>query len=252
MRDRTGSITRTGDSGFTLIEMLVSVTLIAVMAVALWGALRISIGSWKRGTEFIDSNQRHRATMDLVQKQMASAFGMIAPLNLQEGGGLYPIFSGTASGVQFISLCSLRFRDDPGLTVVNYEVVPAADGDYALVEREGRYLGGDPGQAAVSDPDEPAGTTVFDHLVSLVFEYFDPGTPEAPAQWVKDWDGKEMGRLPTAISMTMISRVESGGTQSRQIVVPFPARPVDSGVNFVDPFDQQRRRISPDDPRIRR
>ncbi len=250
MTARIGRKRRT-EAGFTLIEMLVSVTLVAVMAVALWGALRLSIGMWKRGTEFIDSNQRHRVTMDLVEKQFASAFGMIAPLNLQEGGGLYPIFTGTTTGVRFISLSSLRFREDPGLTVVDYEVVPGADGDYALVEREDRYLGADPTLDAGSNPAERPGITVFEHLVSMTFEYFDPGTTEAPAQWVKEWDGKEMGRLPTAISLTMTSREANGGTRSRQIVMPFPARPADSGVTFNDPFDEQRRGGAYD-PRIRR
>ena len=106
----------TGEQGFTLLEMLVSVTLIAVMAVALWAVFRISINSWIRGTEFVDVNQRNRSILDLVKKQMASIHGVMVQADLQTGGLTYPVFFGTESSVQFISLNSLRFQDNPGLT----------------------------------------------------------------------------------------------------------------------------------------
>ena len=65
------------ESGFTLIEMLVSVTLVALIAVGLWSVFGISVRSWSRGTEFIDKTQRHRSILDKVRKQIASAY----PLN---------------------------------------------------------------------------------------------------------------------------------------------------------------------------
>ncbi|MBP1608133.1 MAG: hypothetical protein H6Q04_368, partial [Acidobacteria bacterium] len=36
----------TQEWGFTLVEILVAVTLVAMMAVGLWAALRIGINSW--------------------------------------------------------------------------------------------------------------------------------------------------------------------------------------------------------------
>ncbi len=73
--------------------MLVAVTLVAVMAVALWAVFRISINSWIRGTEFIDTNQRNRSILDLVKKQMASIYAVNAPADLQSRrGGLPDLF----------------------------------------------------------------------------------------------------------------------------------------------------------------
>ncbi len=225
--------------GFTLIEMLVSVTLIMMIAVCLWAVMRICISTWKRGTESMDENQRHRATFDLVQKQMASISNLIPTLDLQTGAGQAPVFLGSPTTVQFISLCPLRFRDNPGLTSVTYEIVPSDNGEYALVEHESRYLGGDPTLAAgYEDTSEPA-TTIFDHLTSASFEYFDPGNGSIPSQWVTDWSAQEKASLPIAISMTVDARDTNGVIQSRKMVVPILAEADATTTSFVDPFETQ-------------
>jgi prepilin-type N-terminal cleavage/methylation domain-containing protein len=244
MRHRSRQHRSRGADGFTLVEMMIAVTLVAMTALALWGVLRISIASWKRGTESIDANQRHRTTMDLVQKQMASLYPLIPPMNIQTGGGIFPVFSGSELSLQFISLSALRFRDNPGMTMVSYEILQDDEGTYSLVEKESRYLLQDPSQEfSFTGFDEPA-TTIFDHLASASFEYYDPGTNEIPPQWVKTWNVKDTGRLPAAISMSVAIRAANGPPQSRQMIVPVLAKPYDSRVNFVDPFEDQRRRLS--------
>ena len=102
------------ETGFTLLEMVVSVTLVAMMAVSLWGAFRISLASWARGTQSIDENQRSRTVLDVVRKQMASAYGLTAPVDPLSPGVIYPIFEGTERSLRFVSLNSLRFQDSPG------------------------------------------------------------------------------------------------------------------------------------------
>ena len=74
-------------------------------------------------------NQRHRSVLDLVNRQMASTFGPIAPIDLQTGGAIYPIFVGKSDSVQFVSLSSIRFMENPGLTMVSYDVDPRRPGD---------------------------------------------------------------------------------------------------------------------------
>ncbi len=243
---------RPGELGFTLLEMLVAVTLIAVMAVALWAVFRISINSWIRGTEFIDTNQRNRSILDLVKKQMASIYAVNAPADLQTGGAIYPIFFGTESSVQFISLNSLRFQDNPGLTLVSYDVVADRRGGYSLVEREKQYLGLDPGSESVFDDRNEPVTVIYENLMTFMFEYFDPGSPAQPPRWVKEWNPREAREMPAAISMTMISRDAKGGLLSRHMVVPILAKSYDPRLMFVNPFDSRPRRYREDDPRATR
>ncbi len=236
--------TRPADMGFTLLETVIAVTLVAMMAVGLWSVFRISLASWKRGTESIDANQRHRSMVDLVKKQMASIYGVLAPLDPQTGGVIYPLFAGTESSVQFISLNSLRFYENAGLTSASYDVERDLAGAFNLVQREQQFLGTDPGRESFFDRNTLEPLPVFQDLTSFKFEYFDPGTADRPARWVSSWDAREARQMPAAISMTMVSQDANGETISRHLVVPILARPNDPRPNFVNPFDSRPRRFA--------
>jgi prepilin-type N-terminal cleavage/methylation domain-containing protein len=236
--DGCGSERFESEAGFTLLEMIVAVTLVAMMAVGLWAVFSISVRAWSRGTEFIDTNLRNRNIIDMVRKQIASTYALIAPPDMKTGAAQNPIFQGTESGFSFVSLSSLQFQENPGLTLVTYEVSQGGDGNYSLVERESRYLVQSPDDELFSN--QGKAVPIFGNLISCFFEYYDPGRDDTPAQWVKQWDAKEEGRLPTAISMRMISRDPKGNTLSRYLVVPVQATVNNIGVNAINPFGVRR------------
>ena len=230
---------RQSEKGFTLLEMIIAVTLVAMMAVGLWGIFRLSVTAWKRGADAIDVSQRNRSLLDLVQKQMKSIYGIFTPVDPQNPQQPYPIFAGSENSIQFVSLCSLRFNENPGLTMVSYGLSQDRQGGYALVEKETRYLGTDMVEGVFDRKDEAA-VTIFDNLTSFSFEYYDPGTRELPPQWVREWNSRDLLRIPVAISMTMIARDPKGGTFSRFLVMPILAKPFDPRQNFLNPFDPRR------------
>jgi prepilin-type N-terminal cleavage/methylation domain-containing protein len=210
------------EKGFTLVETIVAVTIVAMMSVGIWSIFRTGIRSWARGTEYIDESQRYRNILDLVRKQMASAYPMMAPTDPDSPGPSYPIFQGTETRLNFISLNSLNFQESPGLTLVNYEVVPNAEGDYSLVESEARYIG------ELPDAEEnavPVNTIpLFKNLTECHFEYRkSDDDPDNPGEWVTEWDGQEIGKLPVAISMNMLATDTNGSTLNRNIFVPVHA-----------------------------
>ncbi len=234
---------RESEGGFTLLEMLIAVTLVALMAVGLWAVFTISIRSWSRGTQFIDANQRHRSILDMVRKQLASAYGLYGEAEQEEteqgtASTAVLIFSGGQDSLRFISLNSLQFQESPGLTLVSYEVARDPQGDYALVEKEARYLGQAPGEeiAVIQNRAIP----IFENLSSCIFEYFDPGSGDNPPRWVREWNAQDMGQLPLAVSMTMISRGHDGKSLSRHMVVPIQAKVSNSRRNVMSPFGGRR------------
>ena len=227
-------------AGFTLLEMLVAVTLVAIMSIALWAVFRISIRSWSRGTEFMDANQRHRSILNLVRKQMASTYGLLAIDDQQPGAPGTLVFSGKRDSIQFVSLNSLQFQANPGLTLVSYDVDQSPDGEYALVEREARYLGSVPDEGISLGGSKAV--PIFANLSSCLLEYFDPGDQNNASQWVQEWDGEKLGKLPLAVSFTMVSRDPRGNTLNRHMVVPIKAEPYDWRAIFVNPFGPRGRR----------
>jgi general secretion pathway protein J len=224
--------------GFTLLEMLIAVTLVALMAVGLWSVFTIGIRSWSRGTQFIDKNQRHRSILDMVRKQMASAYGLYGQFDEESEKDSYLIFNGTEDSVRFISLNSLQFMESPGLTLVSYEVARDPEGDYSLMEREMRYVG------QTLNQEFPVATgrsvPIFENLSSCAFEYLDPGDGDSPPAWVSEWAAEEKGRLPAAVSMTMVSLDPRGHTLSRHMVVPIPASSSVFRAGLTGPFGRRR------------
>jgi general secretion pathway protein J len=229
---------RRSEQGFTLLEIIVAVTLVAMLAVGLWAVLRISIRTWSKGTDFIDTNQRHRSIIDMVRKQIASAYNLMAPLDPVLGTAPYPIFNGVETSFQFISLSSLQFQESPGLTLVTFEITQGSKGDYSLIEKESRYLGQLPDllNPAIGERTTP----ILENLTSCLFEYFDPGNNDNPSQWIKEWDAMKIGRLPAAVSIAIISRDPRGIMVNRHMVVPIQASIGDSRALYRNPFSGAR------------
>jgi len=226
-------------AGFTLMEMLVAVTLIAVMAVGLWAVFRIAIRSWSRGTEFMDTNQRHRSILNLVRKQIASAHALWVREDPQNPGSGSLVFSGTSNSFLFLSLNSLQFQDSPGLTLVSYGIDQDPEGDYSLVENEARFLGDLPPEGTTAIESKPI--PIFEKLSSCLFEYYDLGDTDNPPQWVQEWDAQKLGRLPAAVSMTMVSQdPRTNRSFTRHMVVPVQGQPDNLQMNFIDPFGNRR------------
>jgi general secretion pathway protein J len=234
---KSGSIR--SQRGFTLLEIIIAITLVAMIAAGLWGVLSISIRSWSRGTQSIDTNQHHRAILDLLRKQIASAYALSAPVDPQTGGPNIPIFKGTENSVLFISLNSLQFHESPGLTLVSYEVTQNSREGYSLMEKEERYTGQDPADESLMDRRDVKPLTVFDGLLSFAFDYFEPGTDEKPGGWVKEWDGQDNGTLPTAIRMTMTARDPQGNKFNRYMVIPIKSEATAPRMVFTDSMRQR-------------
>lgn len=227
--------------GFTLVEMLVSITLVAMIALCVWGALRITISSWKRGTESIDVNQQRRATLDLMEKQIASMSAVLPPIDPQTGLGQYPIFVGADNAMEFLSPCAFRFQDNPGMAFVEYDVVTDADGGVSLIEKETTYLGGDPTQGeGIAESDETT-IPIFEHLAGVSLEYFDPGTQDVAPQWVTEWSGADYMSLPAAIKITISARDTAGGAKDRQIVIPVQSKINTTQIGGISPLGNVRR-----------
>ena len=212
------------EKGFTLIETIVAVTLVSMMAIGIWSVFRTGIRSWSHGTESIDTSQRHRILLDMVRKQMASAYPLVPSSANQEATGTsYPMFKGTETTLSFVSLNSLHFQDSPGLTLVNYDLnQDSEDGSYSVVESEERYLG----QAISSDSETSFSSSVslFNNLSNCYFEYRSPDNSQDNSEtWVREWDAQEKRQLPIAISLTMETMDLNGNTRKNQIMVPVQA-----------------------------
>jgi len=135
--------------------MLIAVTLVALMAVGLWAVFTISIRSWSRvpnssmpisgtgafWTWFENSWLQPTACMAKLSRRKPNWPPPIDPrADFQRGAGLTALYQPEFPAIS----------GEPGLTLVSYEVARDLKGDYALVEKEARYLGQAPAKKSPS------------------------------------------------------------------------------------------------------
>ncbi len=65
-------------SGLTLVELLVSITLTGLIAVLLFGGLRFGVRAWDRGSNQIDRMAEVNAAQSLLRRTLAQAFPVAA------------------------------------------------------------------------------------------------------------------------------------------------------------------------------
>ena len=216
------------ESGFTLLELMVAVTLVVVMAVGVWSALNLCIRSWTRGMEAIDASQRERSTHDLVRKQIAFAYPLIpsavssvSSANIMNTilAASTPIFSGGEKSMRFVSPNSLLSVDSKGLVLVTYEVEVDSNDNIYLVQREAPYVG-----QSVDDGWFTSSAYVFFNLKELTFEYYSSGDSDNPAEWFTEWDMASLRRLPEAVRISMLYKNADKGSPGLQMIIPLRAQ----------------------------
>jgi prepilin-type N-terminal cleavage/methylation domain-containing protein len=203
-----------GEQGFSLMEMLVSLVILALVLAFLPGAFRLARQVWT-ATALMDRDSGHDAGLDFLETRLAEAMPLFEP---GKAGLVNILFSGSEDRLRFVA----PSRNGPaggGLYSYTIELRPLADGRASsLVVLVAPYLG--PVREGANAP--PVEEQVLaDEVTSAEFRYF--GRPELrkPAAWQPAW--KRTDALPDLVQLD-IRRRRPGGTSSRSIVTELRLR----------------------------
>ena len=110
-----------GSRGFTLIEVLVSLTIMAIITAVAFAGLSIGIDSWRRGSRKIEELDRTFALERLLQRQVALADPQLFMGGVRELEfvSTYSLANGTGDPVR------VRYQFDSGKLM--YTEMPAAE-----------------------------------------------------------------------------------------------------------------------------
>jgi general secretion pathway protein J len=182
--------------GFTLLELLVSLTLMGIIVTILFGALNLGIRSWERGNQIVDTAQEQIFAWHLVSRQIRSA----CPFR-GEDNSLY--FIGDKSEISFISAYSLRLGDQRGLVRVIYRIVEDQDnGKRRLLVYEEPLLDKKRLEEKV-DQNDFIELIETDEAIFFSFEKAVAGvssTEEDSSSWEDHWDNTEQS-LPLRVKV---------------------------------------------------
>ncbi|MBZ0168857.1 MAG: prepilin-type N-terminal cleavage/methylation domain-containing protein [Kofleriaceae bacterium] len=233
------------EAGFTLLELLVSMTILALIFVAALGAIQVGSKSWESGERRAEANQRTRALVDSLARELT----MIYPLRIKEQDKDIVAFHGRSDSLTFATF-PRSYGTEPFshmVRIVEYTVAP----DAGLVATESYPLAG---AAAGYDSLDSRVKRINDQVSDVQFRYLVPeGRPEenlAPV-WRDFWDPsqdetfqpapqrgiassqgqrtiKGSDRLPLAVELTLtIRREERQGP--RELILPPMVFPVYAG-----------------------
>ena len=203
--------------GFTLLELMISLTILGLILVIVFGALRIGVRAWEKGEKDIDVHQRERIVLALVKAQIASASA--TEITGKEADQFR--FEGEAESMAFVSDLPIVPTNMSGMVYVKYIIQPA-DGvkGYSLMVYE-KNLAFIDKEKKMKDPDESEFFNLIPAAKDIRFEYLQyPENDQDQPEWQESWDSEKDHRNPiavrlflqqdeTASPLTVIARIEA-------------------------------------------
>jgi len=225
-------------AGFTLFEVLISITLIGFLMVALLIGLRVANRAWQTGEARLRLVHAAAERNAFLVKQIASLVPYQVASSDPELPARLTVLHSSTTCLRFISSYSSVYRGRTGLVLVEYGLVHASRGNIELALRETPV--GEDGvlyhkliRSVTTDPEtgvhvinyQPFSVATTDlrlmtSLSAAGFEYLDlhPKKGARPV-WREDWRSSQEAPYPDAIRFRWERAGESG-----EEVIPLRAR----------------------------
>jgi len=158
-------------SGFTLLELLISIALFGIIIVIVIGAMRLGIRSVESGEKKIESLERMRNSFNIIDSQIQS----MIPLTYDADGERKYYFKGEREFMQFSTNYSV-WGGEKGYVIATYSVILGESGKQVLYISEN-----------VIGLADSRNTKLFDSFETIYFEYFFKDPTEEEGKWVDEW-----------------------------------------------------------------
>jgi prepilin-type N-terminal cleavage/methylation domain-containing protein len=177
-------------AGFTLIEVMLALSLFALLGAILYGAISIAQAAAQKSQASFEKSQQLRSAMDLLGTYIRSSY----PLRpAQQDAAIF--YQGEEQELSFVSAYSVAMGGR-GMARIHVQLDGGSDGGGALKLEE---------ELPATMGDESAGgyrnSFVLGEGVSeFRFSYLDAQAEKD--EWAVKWDGKEKRTLPRAVRLT--------------------------------------------------
>jgi len=209
----------TVSSGFTLVEVMVALTILGFIILMVSGTFRLALSSWEKGDSIKEDYQKVRMISQLLSRQMKSAVPYKFKTEKTEGD--YLAFDGKTHSLRFVSALAMKAKRLEGFVYVVYQFKNEGEKKGRLVLYEQRALNRN---FFEDDLKEDSALTLFDGVSQVRFEYYREANEEKNQreEWVEEWNAKDEKELPKALRMTVAFLTDKGKEEESPVTVLAP------------------------------
>lgn len=192
--------------GFTLLELVLSMSLTAMLLTMLSGGIYSVVNDWQRETSVLDDTLDKALVVLQLERALQAAYPHSYIARERLAKTVY--FEGTSAALRFVSAVSPQRQ--PGLMAWRLQSGTAGGLELTLTPA----LSDNPDtrfETAEPTPLLPGYTARFRYLLQL-----NPDTKE----WLDEWSGSEMASLPRAVLIVLTPITAQGDDQVLEIVAP--------------------------------
>ena len=215
-KEKSGGIGKSR-SGFTLIEVMLAVSILAMVIAVISTTFRIGINAWEKGENKIKSLQTKRALNALIYREIKSVYPYTITPSELDTHIKYNAFFGESDSLKFVSHASTTGRST-GLSLI--EMWTEEDKGLFIGEREAIV-------SNLSDlndidlRDEDTAVSVCREIKEISFRYFERKNKDEEGEWQENWDPEDKKkRLPLFVEVLLVYIDDNDEESEELLVVP--------------------------------
>lgn len=174
-------------AGFTLIELIIAITILSLITVIIGGAFRLGIQAWEKGEKETGDSQRLRVLSSLLSQQLKSFYPY--EIKMEDKDEKVVLFKGESDSITFVT--TLTDSSYGGFKWVKYVFR-----DGALFYMEG-LLPDKKFQEKIKNKNKDKEEIIDKNIDEFKFSYFSSDDDE----WKESWDFGE--DLPGAVKVNL-------------------------------------------------
>ncbi len=197
-------------AGFTLLELMISFTIIGLVLVLVFGALRIGARAWEKGERDVETHQRQRVVLDNIKRQIASmCLHETKVIDGEKQTQKKIFFKGDSGEMEFLSRIPMVPLNRSSMVYVKYRVGEAEEGEgnrLLLYEKDVVFIDEEEDLAV---PEDAEYFELIPRAEEISFAYLkgpedkDEAVRTEELEWRDEWDPDSDEGIPLAVKIAL-------------------------------------------------
>jgi len=204
-------------AGFTLIEMVLAVSIFSMVVAVMFSSFRLGLSAWKKGEKDIEFFQQIRAVSDLLRREINSTYPYKITPGLLDTHKSFFAFFGKSDSLKFVSYANLHIKDR-GLSLMEMWV---EDGKGLMVGEGAALVSNLSDLEDIPLRDEEMSFVISPDVEKIELRYFDREKKEDEGEWLEQWNPKDkQSRLPLFVDIVLTFKDNNDDELKERLIVP--------------------------------